>query len=98
MEVTIPQPANTTRINIPFDIPDAISESAIEKYAANVFGWTKKVYENGSEINNPVTAINSIAKGMREQVKANFASIIRQEAADQAANQAEQQFNSLFGQ
>lgn len=95
-EVTIPQPDNTTRINIPFDIPNVIYGSAIEKYAKRLFGWTSKIIENGVEIDNPVSAIDSIAKGMRDQARANFAAIVREEAADQAANQAEQQFNVLF--
>ena len=96
-EITIEQPENTTRLEIPFDVPNAfIGAGAIELYATRIYGWSAKVMENDVEVDNPVSAVNAIAEGLRNQVKNTYLELMKQRAVEQAVNAAQEQFNAIF--
>ena len=96
-EVTIEQPENTTRLEIPFDIPTPLmGQGAVELYANRICGWNPKIMEGDVEVDNPLTALNAIAEGLRNQVKNTYAEIMKQRAVEQAVNEAQEQFNAIF--
>ena len=98
LEINIEQPANTTRVLVPLDIPTVLVESgAVELYAIKKTGWCAKVKdENDNEIDNPINAITAAANDIRLSVKETYRLIAEEMAIEQAKNLVSSQFNQMF--
>jgi hypothetical protein len=93
-------------INIPLEIPEGLIQAgAIELYASKMAGWTPKlrqssVSETGNlitiEIDNPETAFDACVREIRAYVKNNYQTIVAEQAREQAASKALEDFNQLF--
>jgi hypothetical protein len=95
--VSIEQPAGTTRILVPIDIPTVLVEQgAIELYAVTLTDWKSKILVDGVDQDNPKSALMASADKIREMVRQQYQTIAEDMAAEQARGQVREQFNQLF--
>lgn len=104
-EIVIAQAPNTTRIEIPFDVPTALIDGgAVLLYATQKCGWKPKIIQttnvNGvitnTEIDNPINPLTAVALKLRSNLREEYALLLKQKAAKEAIIAAQQQFNALF--
>ena len=86
------------KVNVPLYIPQVLFMDSVEEFAESQ-GWIKEIEDpedNTLKIDNPISSVEYLAIGIRQELKRKFERFIQVKAIKQANESAKTEINQMF--